>query len=47
VREHARRVRRQVAAALQWNSDRRARIVQAETDLVAAAHSLTSEQARE
>jgi argininosuccinate lyase len=47
VREHARRVRRQVAAALQWNSDRRARIAQAETDLVAAAHSLTSEQARE
>src|SRR6202035_2153145 len=45
VREHARRVRGRVAAARQWNSARRARIAQAESDLVAAAHSLTSEQA--
>jgi argininosuccinate lyase len=42
VREHAQIVRRRVAAARRWNSGRRARIAQAESDLVAAAHRLTS-----
>lgn len=42
VLEHARGVRRQVEAARRWNSDRRARIAQAESDLVAAAWSLAS-----
>ena len=42
VREHAARVRRRVAAARRWNADRRARIAQAESDLVAAANRLRS-----
>jgi argininosuccinate lyase len=46
VREHARAVRRRVAAARRWNSGRRARIAQAESDLVAAARSLASGPAR-
>jgi argininosuccinate lyase len=40
VREHARRVRRQVAAARRWNSRRRARIAEAESALVKAARDL-------
>ena len=42
VREHARRVRRRVAAARQWNSGRRDRIAQAESDLVKTARTLAS-----
>ena len=42
VREHARRVRRRVAAARRWNSHRTARIAQAESDLIAAARNLMS-----
>lgn len=42
VREHARRVRRQVAAARRWNQARRAHIAQAEARLLAAARSLAS-----
>jgi hypothetical protein len=41
VREHARRVKRRVAAARQWNSARRARIAEAEAALVFAAQALT------
>lgn len=40
VREHARRVRRRVAAARQWNSDRRERIATAEAALIMAARAL-------
>jgi argininosuccinate lyase len=40
VREHARRVRRRSAAAGKWNAGRRARIAQAESDLIAAATAL-------
>ena len=42
VREHARRVRRRVAAARRWNSGHRAHIARAEADLVAAARLITS-----
>jgi argininosuccinate lyase len=41
VREHAWRVRQRVATARRWNSDHRARIAQAESDLLAAARRLT------
>jgi argininosuccinate lyase len=47
VREHARRVRRRVAAARRWNCDRRTRIAQAESDLVATARSLGAGRADE
>jgi argininosuccinate lyase len=42
VREHARKVRRRVAAARRWNSIRRDRIAKAESDLVMAAQTLAS-----
>ena len=42
VREHARRVRRRVAAGRQWNSARRARNAGAEAALISSAQSLTS-----
>jgi argininosuccinate lyase len=42
VREHARRVRRRVAAARRWNQARRAHIAQAEAGLLAAARRLAS-----
>jgi argininosuccinate lyase len=42
VREHARRVRRRVAAARQWNAARRTRITQAEADLIAAAKEIAA-----
>jgi hypothetical protein len=42
VREHARRVRRRVAAAGQWNAARRTRIIQAEADLIAAAKEIAA-----
>jgi argininosuccinate lyase len=42
VREHARRVRRRVAAARRWNQGRRAHIAQAEAGLLAAARRLAS-----
>jgi argininosuccinate lyase len=42
VREHARRVRRRLAAARRWNQTRRAHIAQAEAGLLAAARSLAS-----
>jgi argininosuccinate lyase len=42
VREHARQVRRRVAAARRWNQIRRARIARAEADLLAAARGLMS-----
>ena len=41
VREHARRVRRRVAAARQWNAARRAREAEAEAALLTAAQALT------
>jgi len=40
VREHARRIRRRVAAARRWNSTHRARIAQAEAGLIQAARAL-------
>jgi argininosuccinate lyase len=42
VREHARRVRRRVGAARQWNAARRARQAEAEAALISAAQALTS-----
>ena len=42
VREHARRVRRRVAAARQWNAARQARHAEAEAALISAAQALTS-----
>ena len=42
VREHARRVRRRVGAARQWNAARRAREAEAEAALITAAQALTS-----
>ena len=42
VREHARRVRRRVGAARQWNAARRARHAEAEAALIRAAQALTS-----
>jgi argininosuccinate lyase len=45
VREHARRVRRQVAAAQRWNYACRARIARAESALVAAARELLEQDA--
>lgn len=42
VREHARRIRRRVAAARRWNSGHRASISRAETDLILAARALAS-----
>ena len=42
VREHARRVRRRVAAARQWNAARRTRITRAEADLIAAAEEIAA-----
>ena len=42
VRQHAQRVRRRVAAAGRWNSDRRDRIARAESDLVTTARALAS-----
>jgi phosphosulfolactate synthase len=42
VQEHARRVRRRVAAARQWNAARRARHAEAEASLISAAQALTS-----
>jgi len=44
VREHAEGVRLRVAAARQWNSDRREHNAKAETDLVKAAQALASGQ---
>jgi argininosuccinate lyase len=44
VQEHAQRVRLRVAAARQWNSDRRDHIAKAESDLVKAAQALASAQ---
>ena len=40
VREHARQVRRRVAAARRWNAGRRARIAEAESALLKAARNL-------
>jgi hypothetical protein len=40
VREHARHVRRRVAAAQRWNAGRRARIAEAESALLEAARNL-------
>ncbi len=40
VRDHARRIRRRVAAARRWNAARRARITEAESALLAAARAL-------
>ena len=40
VREHARHVARQVAAAQRWNAGRRARIAEAESALLKAARNL-------
>jgi argininosuccinate lyase len=42
VQEHARRVKRRVAAARQWNSARRARNAEAEAALISSAQALTS-----
>ena len=42
VREHARRVRRRVAAARRWNAARQARQAGAEAALITAAQALTS-----
>jgi argininosuccinate lyase len=42
VQEHARRVRRRVAAARQWNAARRARHAEAEAALISAAQALTT-----
>jgi argininosuccinate lyase len=42
VREHARQVRRRVAAARRWNQARREHIAQAEAELLAAARDLAS-----
>jgi hypothetical protein len=42
VLEHARRVRRRVGAAQQWNAARRARHAEAEAALITAAQALTS-----
>jgi len=42
VREHARRVRRRVGAARQWNGARRGRQAEAEAALITAAQALTS-----
>ena len=42
VQEHARRVKRRVAAARQWNSARRTRNAEAEAALISAAQALTS-----
>ena len=42
VREHARRVRRRVAAARQWHAARQARNAQAEADLTAAAKEIAT-----
>ena len=47
VREHARRVKRRVAAARQWNSARRARNAEAESALISAAQAFTSGGERE
>ena len=44
VQEHAQNVRLRVAAARQWNCDRRDHIAKAESDLVKAAHTLASGQ---
>jgi argininosuccinate lyase len=41
VREHARRVRRRVAAARRWNTARRAANARAEADLISAARELS------
>ena len=46
VREHARRVRRRVATARRWNSDRRDRLTRAESNLILAAQALASGQAQ-
>jgi hypothetical protein len=43
VREHARQVRRRLAAARRWNSDRRARIARAESELLTAARRLAAD----
>jgi len=43
VREHARLVRRRVAAAQRWNAGRRASIAEAESTLLKAARSLLDE----
>ncbi len=42
VREHARRVRRRVVAARQWNAARRGRQAEAEAALISAAQAVTS-----
>ena len=42
VREHARQVRRRVAAARRWNQARREHIAQAEAELLAGGQSLAS-----
>ena len=42
VQEHARRVRRRVGAARQWNAARRARHAEAEAALISAAQAHTS-----
>ena len=42
VREHARRVKRRVAAARQWNSARQDRNAEAESALISASRALTS-----
>ena len=42
VREHARKVRRRVAAARRWNASRRDRIAGAESDLVLTAKALSA-----